>query len=136
MSVYVNVEDGLTNGATGVVKFVEHKIEGSDRPSIIWMIPVFEVERTYVYRFKMYQRIQFPLRTAAANTVHKAEDEIVVDLTQYNRIRKEPHIHYVAFSSKKIGKSIHSKSKGSCHSFSRTCDCRNAEVENTSGSSA
>ena len=81
----VNVEDGLTNGATGVVKFVEYKIEGSNRPSIIWMkfddprigkatrekyfqrgfynsniqrdrTPVFEVERTYVYRFKMYSK--------------------------------------------------------------------------------
>ena len=95
MSVNVNVEDGLTNGATGVVKFVEYEMEGSNRPSIIWMkfddprigkatrekyfqrgfynsniqrdwTPVSEVERTYVDRFKMYQRIQFPLRAAAA----------------------------------------------------------------------
>ena len=131
MSVNVNVEDGLTNGATGVVKFVEYKVEGSNRPSIIWMkfddprigkatrekyfqrgfyssniqrdwTPVFEVERTYLYRFKMYQRIQFPLRAAAAKTVHKAqgitEDKIVADLTQYKGIRKVPHVHYVAFS--------------------------------------
>ena len=133
MSVNVNVEDGLTNGATGVLKFVEYKIEGSNRPSIIWMkfvVPrigkatrekyfqkgfynsniqrdstaVFEVERTCIYRFKMYQRIQFPLRAAAATakTVHKAqgitEDEIVVDLTQYKGTRKVPHIYYVAFS--------------------------------------
>ena len=74
------------------MKFVEYKIEGSNRPSIIWMkfddhrigkatrqkyfqrgfyssniqrdwTPVFEVERTYLNRFKMYQRIQFPLRS-------------------------------------------------------------------------
>ena len=31
MSVNVNVEDGLTNRATGVVKFVEYKIEGSNQ---------------------------------------------------------------------------------------------------------
>ena len=112
MSVNVNVEDGLTNEATGVVKFIEHKIEGSNRPSIIWLkfddprigkatrekyfqrgfyksniqrdwTPVFEVERTYVYRFKMYQRIQFPLRAATAKTFHKAqgitENETVVE---------------------------------------------------------
>ena len=35
MSVNVSVEDSLTNGATGVAKFVEYKIEGSN--SIIWM---------------------------------------------------------------------------------------------------
>ena len=113
MSVNVNVEDGLTNGATGIVKFVEYKIEDSNRPSIIWLkfdgprigkaareryfqwdfynsnsqrdwTPVLEVESTYVYRFKIYHTIQFPLRAAAAKTVHKAqgitEDEIVVDL--------------------------------------------------------
>ena len=37
ISVNVNVEDGLTNGTTGKVKFIENKIEGSNRPSIIWM---------------------------------------------------------------------------------------------------
>ena len=37
MSVNVNVKDSLTNGATGVGKFVEYKIEDSNRPSIIWM---------------------------------------------------------------------------------------------------
>ena len=104
MLVNVNVEDGLTNGATGVVKFVEYKIEGmipelakqqektfqrgcyNSNIQRDWT-PVFEVEKTYVYIFKMYQRIKFPLR-AAAKPVHKAQwiikDEIVVDLTQYN----------------------------------------------------
>ena len=114
ISVNVNVEDGLANGTTGKVKFIEYKIEGSNRPSIIWMkfedprigkatrekyfqrgfynsniqrdwTPIFEVERTFLYKFKMYQRIQFPLRPAAAKTVHKGqgitEDEVVVDLT-------------------------------------------------------
>ena len=51
----------------------------------------------------MYQRIQFPLRPAAAKTAHKGqwitEDEVVVDLTQYHGVRKVPHIHFVAFST-------------------------------------
>ena len=131
ISVNINVEDGLANGTTGKVKFIEYKIEGSNRPSIIWMkfedprigkatrekyfqrgfynsniqrdwTPIFEVERTFLYKFKMYQRIQFPLRPAAAKTVHKGqgitEDEVVVDLTQFKGVRKVPHIHYVAFS--------------------------------------
>ena len=100
LSVNVNVEDGLANGATGKVKFIEYEIEGSKRPSIIWMkfndhrigkatrekyfkrgfynsniqrdwTPIFEVERTFLYKYKMYQ---------------------------YRRVRKVPHIHYVAFS--------------------------------------
>ena len=37
ISVNVNVEDGLANGTTGKVKFIEYKIVGSNRPSIIWM---------------------------------------------------------------------------------------------------
>ena len=37
ISVNVNAEDGLANGTTGKVKFIEYKIEGSNRPSIIWM---------------------------------------------------------------------------------------------------
>ena len=131
ISVNVNVEDGLANGATGKVKFIEYKIEGSNHPSIIWMkfddprigkatrekyfqrgfynsniqrdwTPIFEVERTFLYKYKMYQRIQFPLRPAAAKTIHKGqgitEDEAVVDLTRHKGVRKIPHIHYVAFS--------------------------------------
>ena len=113
------------------MKFKEYKIEGSNRPSIIWMkfddprigkatrekyfqrtfynsniqrdwTPIFEVERTFLYKYKMYQRIQFLLRPAAAKTIHKGqgitEDEAVVDLTQHKRTMKVPHIHYVAFS--------------------------------------
>ena len=37
ISVNINVEDGLANGTTGKVKFIEYKIEGNNRPSIIWM---------------------------------------------------------------------------------------------------
>ena len=37
ISVNVNVEDGLANGTTGKVKFIEYKIEGSNHPSIKWM---------------------------------------------------------------------------------------------------
>ena len=34
----VDVEDGLTNGATGVVKHIDFKMEGTNRPSIIWVL--------------------------------------------------------------------------------------------------
>ena len=35
----VDVEDGLTNGATGVVKHIVFRwMEGTNRPSIIWVM--------------------------------------------------------------------------------------------------
>ena len=130
MTVNVDVEDGLTNGSTGIVKLIEYRMEGTNRPSIIWVLfdhsrigkstrerfynrgfynaniqrdwtPVFDVERTFIYNYKTYQRIQFPLKLAAAKTVHKAQgatvDKVVVDLSQ-KKTRKVPHIHYVALS--------------------------------------
>lgn len=130
MTVNVCVEDGLTNGSTGVVKSIEYKMEGTNRPSVIWVLfedprigkstrqkylqrgfyhshikkewtPVFDTERTFMYKYKMYQRIQFPLRAAAAKTVHKAQgatvEQVVVDLSQ-TQVRRVPHIHYVALS--------------------------------------
>ena len=35
MTVNVDVEDGLTNGATGVVKYIDYRMEETNRPSII-----------------------------------------------------------------------------------------------------
>ena len=34
----VDVEDGLTNGATSVVKHIDFRMEGRNRPSIIWVL--------------------------------------------------------------------------------------------------
>ena len=63
--------------------------------------PIFDIQRTFIYNFKTYQRIQFPLKPSAGKIIHKAQgytvDEIVVDLSQ-TRARKQPHIHYVALS--------------------------------------
>ena len=130
MTVNVDVEDGLTNGSTGIVKLIEYRMKETNRPSIIWVLfdhsrigkstrekfynrgfynaniqrdwtPVFDVERTFIYNYKSYQRIQFPLKPAAAKTVHKAQGatvaKVVVDLSQ-KKTRKVPHIHYVALS--------------------------------------
>ena len=75
----VDVEDGLTNGATGVVKQIDFRMEGTNRPSIIWVLfddprvgrttrekyrklynssintdwtPVFDVQRTFILNYK------------------------------------------------------------------------------------
>ena len=92
----VDVEDGLTNGASGVVKYIDYRMKGTNRPSIIWVLfndprigrsaqekyralynssiqidwtPVFDVQRTFILNYKTYQRIQFPLRPASGKTV-------------------------------------------------------------------
>ena len=99
MTANVDVEDGLTNGASGVVKYIDNRMEGTNRPRIIWVLfddprigrsarekyralynsniqrewtPVFDVQRTFILNYKTYQRIQFPLRPASSKTVYKA----------------------------------------------------------------
>ena len=100
----VDVEDGLTNGATGVVKQIDFRMEGTNRPSIIWVLfddprvgrttrekyrklynpsinkdwtPVFDVQRTFILNYKTYQRIQFPMTPASGKSVWKAEGATV-----------------------------------------------------------
>ena len=100
----VDVDDGLTNGATGVVKHIDFRMEGTNRPSIIWVLfddprvgrttrekyrklynssihtdwtPVFDVQRTFIMNYKTYQRIQFPLTPASGKSVWKAEGATV-----------------------------------------------------------
>ena len=101
----VDVEDGLTNGATGVVKHVDFRwMEGTNRPSIIWVLfddprvgratreknkkfynssihsdwtPVFETQRTFIVNYKTFQRSQFPVTPASGKTVWKAEGATV-----------------------------------------------------------
>ena len=132
------VEDGLTNGATGVVKHIDFRMEGTNRPSIIWVLladprvgrttrekyrklynsnihtdwkPVFDVQRTFILNYKIYQRIQFPLTPASGKSVWKAEgatvDRVVFDLSQQTRQFQIPHIHYVAFSRVKKLEDLH-----------------------------
>ena len=99
-TAYVDAEDGLTNGATCVVKQIDFRMEGTNRPSIIWFLfddprvgrttrekyrklynssintdwrLVFDVQLTFLLNYKTYQRIQFPLTPASGRTVWKAE---------------------------------------------------------------
>lgn len=128
ITVNVDVSDGLTNGSSCKVQLIESRMEGISRPSIVWVkffdsaigkstrrkykhlfhdginnewTPIFEVQRSFVLNHNTFQRIQFPLRPAAGKTVHKAQgctfDKIVIDLSQ-TKVRKTPHIHYVALS--------------------------------------
>ena len=103
VSVNISVEDGLTNGASCVVKKLDYRIENSKRCSIIWLqfdeadigmqwkckynslyetdilrewIPILETTRRFnIQYYKTYSvvRRQFPLRIAAAKTIHKSQ---------------------------------------------------------------
>ena len=139
IAVNVNVEDGLTNGSTCELKYIECKMRETNRPSVLWVLfhdtkagsktrekflkrgyytesidaswtPVFDIERSFVYNFKTFKRIQFPLKPSAGKTIHKAQgctvDEIVIDMTQ-TRTRKIPHIHYVALSRVRSINNLH-----------------------------
>ena len=130
LTVNVDTEDGLANGASCIVKQVEHKQVETSRPSIIWVkfeeekagketrikyknkgfyhnnihetwTPIFDIERSFVYNKKTFQRIQFPLQPSAGRSVHRAQgstlEKVVIDLSQ-RKVRKVPHLHYVALS--------------------------------------
>ncbi len=127
ISVNLDVTDGMTNGASCVVKYIEYK-HSKLRPAIVWVLfpdskigisrrhqyrhlfstnikttwtPIFEAKRTFVYNRKTYERVQFPLQPSAGKTIHKAQgatlSKAVISLEQTKQ-RKIPHIHYVALS--------------------------------------
>ena len=100
MTANVDVEDGLTNCAAGVVKLIDYRMKGTNPSSIIWVLfddprigrsarekyktfynssiqreltPIFDVQRTFVLNYKTYQVIQFPLRPASGKAVYEAE---------------------------------------------------------------
>ena len=103
LTVYLSTEDGLANGTSCVIKFIDYRRADTSRP-IIWVqfddlqigvqrrkqyrrfynehiadswTPVFDIERTFVYgRFNKnatVQRIQFSLQPAAGRSVHHAQ---------------------------------------------------------------
>ncbi|XP_060573123.1 uncharacterized protein LOC132731041 [Ruditapes philippinarum] len=102
LTVNTNTEDGLANGASCVVKFIEYKLKETQRPSIIWVqfvdlkagcgtrlkyksrgfyheqinenwTPTFDITRTFTYNKKTFERIQFPLQPSAGRSVHRAQ---------------------------------------------------------------
>lgn len=134
----VNTEDGLANGASCTVKQIEYKQSGTNRPSIIWVqfddekagketqskcenrsfyhsninkgwTPIFDIERTFLYNRKTFQRIQFSLQPSAGRSVHRVQgrtlDSVVIDLSQRRR-HKIPHLHYVALSGVRSMKNL------------------------------
>jgi ATP-dependent exoDNAse (exonuclease V) alpha subunit len=110
LTANIEVADGLTNGSSCEIKMFERRTK-SPRPSIVWVkfdskdigkstrkkynhlyskdvdrswTPIFDIKRSFTYKYKTFKRIQFPLRTAAAKTIHKSQgdtlDQVVVSL--------------------------------------------------------
>ena len=119
----VDVEDGLTNGATSVVKQIDFRIEGTNRLSIIWVLfddpqvgrttlekyrklynssilkdwtPVFDVQRTFIVNYKTNQRIQFPLTPASGKSLWKAEGA-TVDRVVFDLSQEKGYVKYHTF---------------------------------------
>lgn len=124
----VNVQDGITNGASCIIKQFDYRVEGSTRCSIIWVqfddekigreirtefkrlyksgieknwTPILEITRLFkIQYYGTYQikRRQFPLRLGAAKTIHKAQGSTLKAAVVHFGTRKNDHMHYVGLS--------------------------------------
>ena len=124
----VNVQDGITNGASCVIKQFDYRVEGSTRCSIIWVesddgnigrvirtqykklcktgidknwTPILEITRLFkIQHYGTFQvkRRRFPLRMGAAKTNHKAQGSTLKSAVVHFGSRKNEHMHYVGLS--------------------------------------
>ena len=123
--VNIDTTDGLTNGATGVLK---HFDSANGKPHTIWIhftdpsiggkarqqyktlfkthidrswTPIFTVDRQFQvgkYRNIKVVRRQFPLKPAAAMTIHKAQGMSIPEVAVSFQGRVQTHMVYVALS--------------------------------------
>ena len=137
LTTNIDVTDGLTNGAECVIQNIDYRVENSTRPSIIWVsfphpdigrkqhrehahlykthinknwMPVLEVTKQFQINKKSKVKIlrrQFPLRPAAAKTIHRCQgdalNEAVVDFPKSTR----EHMHYVGLSRVRNSSALH-----------------------------
>lgn len=126
--INVDVEDGLTNGTSCIVKKLDFRVENSSRCSIIWVefeslligaktrekythlyspsckktwTPILEITRNFnvgQIRNAFVIRRQFPLRLACAKTIHKSQGSTMNKAVLHFGNRKTEHMHYVGLS--------------------------------------
>ena len=128
----IDVEDSLINGAQCIIKFIETTTEDeTSYPYILWAefqtpeigtnyskkysylytnnrnrnwTPIICIKRTFLVKDHWIHRLQFPLRQAAACSIHVSQSstypEIYVNLNSFSTPPKVfwEHMHYVAFS--------------------------------------
>ena len=119
LTTNVSVSDGMTNGAECALKEIDYKVENCDRPTIIWVLfdeldvgkcshkenghlfeenrdknwtPILDITRQLKISNRSnicVLRRQFPLRPAAAKTIHRSQgdtlDQAVVDFLRSTR---------------------------------------------------
>lgn len=133
----VNVQDGITNGASCVIKQFDYRVEGSTRCSIIWVqfddekigreirtqykrlyksgieknwTPILEITRLFknqYYGTYQIKRKQFIPRLGAAKTIHKAQGSTLKAAVVHFGTRKNDHMHYVGLSRVTHIKNLH-----------------------------
>ena len=123
-TVNLDVEDGLTNGATCFLKKIEYK-ENKPLPAILWVqfvdhsvgqncrqkykhfynksikkswTPIFAVTRTFTVFHALVSRQQFPLCPSSARTIHKCQGKTLSKAVVKMGNRKSAHSHYTALS--------------------------------------
>ncbi|KAJ8048298.1 ATP-dependent DNA helicase PIF1 [Holothuria leucospilota] len=132
----IDVNDGITNGSSCIVKHIQYLDINNPKPSIIWVqfdketvgqitrakykkyfgpfidtswTPIFAISRNFFItpRKIMVTRQQFPLRPATAKTIHKSQGDTVHEIAVHMGSTKIEHAHYVAFSRVRTKKGLH-----------------------------
>ena len=125
LTTNISVVDGMTNGAECIIKKIDYRVEGSSRPSIIWVlfqeqhigndcrreysylydqsiekmwVPILEVKRQFTKNKIQVLRRQFPLRPSAAKTIHRCQGDTLSEAVVDLPSLKREHMHYVALS--------------------------------------
>jgi hypothetical protein len=129
MTHNIDPKDGLVNGAAGILKKIDFRLLNTKRPSVLWVAfentkigqnlrhkhshlytseidhawtPVMETTVQFQvgsWKHNQVLRRQFPLRPAAAKSIHRSQGEtlekFVIDLSCYKKIAA---LHYVGLS--------------------------------------